>query len=315
MTGARSVRAIREEAIDWLLKLREHPDDMAVRATFDVWVKADPRHPAAFDQVRCLIGDTSTLLAEDEGFLSRASRKPVSRKLKGTAAAAVAGLCLLAGLHLDIPLRLRADHISATGRRDVIRTPDGSVVTLNADSAIAIRFTAQQRCILLLRGEIFVEVRPDPSRPFCVEAGGGRTTALGTAFDVDLSGAATRVMVQEHSVAVDAGSSGAPAIVQESQSILYHEGGRIGGLQTVDPSTIGAWRKGRLLFEDLPLGDVVTGIQRYLPGHVLVASDRLQQKRLSGSLDLARPQAALDDLAKAFDIRVTHLGSYLTILY
>lgn len=315
MAGARRVRDIREEAIDWLLQLREKPDDKAVRAAFDAWAKADPRHPAAFDQVRRLIGDTSRLLAEDEGFLSKASRKPASRKLKGAAAAAVAGLCLLAGLHLDIPLRLRADHMSASGRSDVVRTADGSVVTLNADSAIAIRFTARERCILLLRGEIFVEVHPDPSRPFCVEAGGGRTTALGTAFDVDLRGTTTRVVVQEHSVAVDVGPSLAPAIVQENQSVVYQDDGVIGAPQAVDPSTIAAWRKGRLVFEDLPLGDVVTGIQRYLPGHVLVASRPLRQKRLSGSLDLARPQAALDDLARAFDIRVAHVGSYLTILY
>jgi transmembrane sensor len=314
MTETKTTRQMREEAIDWLFQLRENPDDAATRASFDAWMTADPRHTPVFEQIECLIGDTSRLLCEDERFLSKASRKPVSRKLKG-AAAAFAGLCLLAGLHLDIPLRLRADHISDTGRSEIIRMADGSVVTLNANSAIAIRFTPQERCIILLRGEVFVDVRPDPSRPFCVEAGGGKTTALGTAFDVDLRGAETQVAVEEHSVKIDAGAATTPTILQQNQSIVYDESGRVSDPQTLDPSTIGAWRQGRLAFENQPLGDIVTGIQRYLPGHVLVATGNLRQKRLSGSLDLTHPKAALEDLAAAFEIRVTHIGAYLTILH
>jgi transmembrane sensor len=280
MTETKTTRQMREEAIDWLFQLRENPDDAAIRASFDAWMTADPRHTPVFEQIECLIGDTSRLLCEDERFLSKASRKPVSRKLKG-AAAAFAGLCLLAGLHLDIPLRLRADHISDTGRSEIIRMADGSVVTLNANSAIAIRFTPQERCIILLRGEVFVDVRPDPSRPFCVEAGGGKTTALGTAFDVDLRGAETQVAVEEHSVKIDAGAATTPTILQQNQSIVYDESGRVSDPQTLDPSTIGAWRQGRL----------------------------------SGSLDLTHPRAALEDLAAAFEIRVTHIGAYLTILH
>jgi transmembrane sensor len=314
MTETKTTRQMREEAIDWLFQLRENPDDAAIRASFHAWMAADPRHTPVFEQIECLIGDTSRLLCEDERFLSKASRKPVSRKLKG-AAAAFAGLCLLAGLHLDIPLRLRADHISDTGRSEIIRMADGSVVTLNANSAIAIRFTPQERCIILLRGEVFVDVRPDPSRPFCVEAGGGKTTALGTAFDVDLRGAETQVAVEEHSVKIDAGAATTPTILQQNQSIVYDESGRVSDPQTLDPSTIGAWRQGRLAFENQPLGDIVTGIQRYLPGHVLVATANLRQKRLSGSLDLTHPKAALEDLAAAFEIRVTHIGAYLTILH
>jgi transmembrane sensor len=314
MTETKTTRQMREEAIDWLFQLRENPDDASIRASFDAWMTADPRHTPVFEQIECLIGDTSRLLCEDERFLSKASRKPVSRKLKG-AAAAFAGLCLLAGLHLDIPLRVRADHISAIGRSEIIRMADGSVVTLNANSAIAIRFTPQERCIILLRGEVFVDVRPDPSRPFCVEAGGGKTTALGTAFDVDLRGAETQVAVEEHSVKIDAGAATTPTILQQNQSIVYDESGRVSDPQTLDPSTIGAWRQGRLAFENQPLGDIVTGIQRYLPGHVLVATANLRQKRLSGSLDLTHPKAALEDLAAAFEIRVTHVGAYLTILH
>jgi transmembrane sensor len=316
VTGlVKTASTLREEAVDWFLQRRERPDDAALTADFDLWLARDERHATAYERVRCLMGDAGALLAGDQAFLMKATRKRSSAKGKA-AAAAIAGVSLLAGFYLtDLPMRLRSDHMSGTAERQVVTTPDGSTITLNAHSAIALRFSQQERRVVLLRGEIFVDVAPDAARPFSVEAAGGTTTALGTAFDVDMRNKATSVTVLEHSVSVETGKQGQNSRLNENQRVDYSSDGRLGSIETVDPSSIAAWRNGRFIFEDKPLAEVVETFQRYLPGRIVVTRESLREKRLSGNLNLSDPDAALADLAAALEIGVVRAGPYLTVLY
>ena len=316
MTGlAKNASMLREEAVDWFLHKRERPDDAALAADFDAWLAADEKHAKAYERVRCLMGDAGALLAGDQAFLMKATRKRGSAQGKA-AAAAIAGVSLLSGFYLtDMPMRLRSDHMSATAERQVVTTPDGSTITLNANSAIALRFSAKERRLLLLRGEIFVEVAPDAARPFSVEAAGGTTTALGTAFDIDMRNEATSVTVLEHSVSVVTGQQGQNGRLNENQRVDYSSDGLLGSIETVDPSSIAAWRNGRFVFEDRPLSEVLETFERYLPGRIVVTRESLRRKRLSGNFDLSDPGAALADLAAALEIGVVRAGPYLTVLY
>lgn len=316
MTGAvKTASALREEAVDWFLQRRERPDDSALAADFDAWLTRDERHAKAYERVRCLMGDAGALLAADRAFLLKATRKRGNAKGKA-AAAAIAGVSLLSGFYLtDMPMRLRSDHMSGTAERQVVTTPDGSTITLNANSAIALRFSAKERRVLLLRGEIFVEVAPDAARPFSVEAAGGTTTALGTAFDIDMRNEATSVTVLEHSVSVETGQQGQNGRLNENQRVDYSSDGLLGSIETVDPSSIAAWRNGRFVFEDRPLSEVLETFERYLPGRIVVTRESLRRKRLSGNFDLSDPGAALADLAAALEIGVVRAGPYLTVLY
>ena len=316
MTGlVKTASTLREEAVDWFLQRRERPDDSALAADFDAWLTRDERHAKAYERVRCLMGDAGALLAADRAFLLKATRKRGNAKGKA-AAAAIAGVSLLSGFYLtDMPMRLRSDHMSGTAERQVVTTPDGSTITLNANSAIALRFSAKERRLLLLRGEIFVEVAPDAARPFSVEAAGGTTTALGTAFDIDMRNEATSVTVLEHSVSVVTGQQGQNGRLNENQRVDYSSDGLLGSIETVDPSSIAAWRNGRFVFEDRPLSEVLETFERYLPGRIVVTRESLRRKRLSGNFDLSDPGAALADLAAALEIGVVRAGPYLTVLY
>ncbi|WP_153516701.1 FecR family protein [Agrobacterium sp. ICMP 6402] len=316
MTGsAKNASTLREEAVDWFLRRRESPDDLMLAAHFDAWIAGDERHAKAYERVRCLMGDAGALLAADQAFLAKATRRRGGGKAKA-AAAAIAGVSLLSAFYLtDMPMRLRSDHMSGTAERQVVTTPDGSTITLNAHSAIALRFSKEARRVVLLRGEIFVEVAPDAARPFSVEAAGGTTTALGTAFDVDMRHDATSVTVLEHSVQVETGKQGQNGQVHENQRVDYSSDGQLGNIETVDPSSVAAWRNGRFIFEDRPLAEVVETFERYLPGRIVVTREGLRQKRLSGNFDLSNPGAALADLAAALEIGVIKAGPYLTVLY
>jgi transmembrane sensor len=67
--------------------------------------------------------------------------------------------------------------------REVVLS-DGSVVSLNTNSEILVRFTNEARNINLLRGEALFDVAKNRHRSFIVSAGDTRVRAVGTSFTV-----------------------------------------------------------------------------------------------------------------------------------
>ena len=74
--------------------------------------------------------------------------------------------------------------------KQAMRLPDGSLLHLNAGTAVRLRFDGTQRLLSLLHGEIAITTQADPQRrPFLVETGEARMLALG-----GLAGAVTFVV-------------------------------------------------------------------------------------------------------------------------
>lgn len=307
-------KKLRAQAVDWMLRLQEDPEDAALQARFQHWLAEDPARAVVYDRARRAMGDASHLLTSDLDFAQNAAHKPLMRRRN------VAALLLLflggsmAFTLADGPMRLQADVMTGTGEPRTITLMDGSTVEMSAESAIAIHLTPGERRIKLLRGEAFFQVAADATRPFVVEANKGTTTALGTAFDINLTGQDTRVVVTEHAVMVASEDGGRAHRLFEGQQISYDPDGRVNAPEMADIDTATAWRQGRIIFEDRPLSSVVEQIDRYVPGRIVIPQSDLANRRISGSLDLKQPDAALDAFANAIGIRITRLSPYLTIL-
>jgi transmembrane sensor len=93
------------------------------------------------------------------------------------------------------------------GEQRAVRLADRSVVHLNTDSRIEIRFTERNREVRLIQGEALFTVEHDASRPFRVIADGIQVEALGTQFNVRRRAADTIVSVVEGRVSVLAAES------------------------------------------------------------------------------------------------------------
>lgn len=307
-------RRVREQAVDWLVRLTGDPDDEELRLAFERWRAQDPAHAETFARAQRAIGDATLLVRREPEFAQRAVKASGTprKTVVSIAVAALAGAGIF--LALDGPVRFRADAIADKGDRPILTLADGSTLQLNAQSAVAYHFTPAERRIVLLRGEAFVKVVADKDRPFVVEAGGGTTTALGTAFDVNLTGDGTSVTVLEHAVSVATDAATTARRVEVNEEVTYSHNGRIGDVRRIDPLFAAAWREGRLVFEERTIASVVEDIGRYVPGKILIADAAIGAKRVSGSFDLSDPVRALEGLAEAFEVKVTRIGPYLTIL-
>jgi transmembrane sensor len=291
-----------DEAVAWWVK-RDAGASRAEERAFQGWLTADPANAAAYEEVCALCGEVRAL---------RPRARPRARGRRAAAAALLAAS--LAGVVTFDQLALfwRADFRTAVGETRTIRLDDGSRVTLAGRSAIAVDYSDARRGLALLEGEAFFEAAPDAARPFVVAAAGATVTALGTAFDIALDSAGARVGVAEHAVAVTSGG-GATRVEQGRQS-AFGPNTLPSAPRPVDAEELAAWRRGRLIFVDRPLGEVVEILSRYHRGYIVLAGEALQRLRVTGVFDAKDPIGALRAIEASLDLDAVHLTDYLVLL-
>jgi transmembrane sensor len=312
---------IRQEAARWITErdagLLTPEDERALAA----WLNADPLHAAGYARLARSWSEMGS--APVKAAIRRRSkvlrfRLPARpRQWLGGAVAACLALAIV-GKVQDWPTRLRADAMTATGERRAVPLADGSIVLLNTGSAITIDFSGDQRVIHLLRGEAAFTVAADRTRPFTVEAGDGATTALGTRFIVRHDGTDTDVTVTEHSVRIawpaQTASASQTAIVKEAQAARYGANGLVTP-HKVDVDAAAAWTRGRLIFVDRPLGEVVAELNRYHPGYIRVVGGDLAQRRFSGVFPVDDPMGAINTIQRSLGISSTRFTDRLIFLH
>jgi transmembrane sensor len=299
----------RDAAIEWWVGSKAGFSRQE-RAAFETWLAADPANAAAYaDIVQTYAHVQRVRRSRRDSGRSRSRRRPAHAAGAALAAAACLALLVASG-----PLRtiLRSDHSTGTGETRTLTLDDGSAVTLDARSAIAVRFDAAKRRVTLLEGEGWFEVAKDPARPFVVEAGGGTVTALGTAFDVDLGASGVRVAVGEHAVRVE--SNGETVVVAEREQTSY-DARSAPAVPSPAPRSLAAWRRGNLIFEDRPLGEVLAALGRYRHGYVYCVTAAICARPVTAVLPAGDPRRALREIELFLGLRSVHVADYLVLLY
>ncbi len=313
--------SVKAEARAWWVKLDDGSDDPELLAQFERWLAADAAHLEAYRRLELLWRDLDELEhrpASSPGDFLHKWRKPVPSKIWLRARLPLALAASLALWWLSPwSLGLRADFHTGFGEVRDIELSDGSVAHLNSNSALLVQFGAGQRRLTLLRGEALFEVSPDPAKPFQVQAGNGLITALGTAFNVRVDGDKVEIGVTEHRVALDLqGGSGLQhdVLVEGEQAMFSRENG-IGPARAVDKLAATAWRRGKLVFQNRSLGDVIAELNRYHRGLLLIGDASLAERRVNGVFRTDQPLAVLATLESSLHIHSTRVGDYLILLH
>lgn len=306
---------IKAAAREWWVRLDSGELSADEQAEFADWLAADPRHAQAYGQLCELWGALDTVAAQIAAQTNRQT-KP-GKSSRRWLMPALASVCLAVWLLNPLWVVLRADFHTGFGERRDVLLSDGSIVHLNSNSALQVHIDGEHRQLTLLAGEALFEVSPDPTRPFRVSAADGSVTALGTAFNVRLQDGKTEVSVTQHSVAVDLpqAGGGAHTILAEGQQVAYSLESGIGKPQPVDTQTVSAWQRGKLVFENRPLGEVVAELNRYHRGLLLIQEAELAQRRVNGVFRTDQPVQVLAALESSLKLRSTRIGDYLIVLH
>ena len=318
-------RRASKEATDWLIALRDDPDDAALQARFEAWHDASPAHAMAWSEIRHVdrvIGHARPAAPLSPPSPVRLEGHRKRRRLRarlGVGALAAVAACLILVFAPGVLLQLRASHLTAAAEIRAVQLEDGSVVQLGPASAIDVAFDSGQRRVLLLKGEAFFEVRPDTARPFVVQSGEVRTTVVGTAFDVRLTDNATHVAVRSGVVQVAFDAATPPVREELTAGDMLRVG--TSGLTAGQvkrghgaPDEVAAWLGGQIVARDRSVADIVDELRRYHRGAVVIADDGLARERVTGVYNLADPLAALRAVASAHAATVREMTPWLVVI-
>ena len=307
-------RHVRNAARDWHAIMHSGEADQATRAEFETWLHADRNHKRAYRAFEQLYRDLDVALPRagvDLDVMRARTRHPSAARIKALAARPqwAAGLAAAASLVVAFffmtherfaprpePLNLPA---SSTEIAEIseITLEDGSIITLGAKSVIETEFTAAARRVNLIAGEAFFDVAKDAERPFYVAANDTFVRVVGTQFDVKTAGANIHVAVLEGIVEVirprtlpenlDAdiiARAEAKQVLMAGERLVAARTDRtLPSAQVMARSEAGAWRSGRLAYEDVRLAEIVADLNRYHQRQIRIASPALHDLRMTAT--------------------------------
>jgi len=223
-----------------------------------------------------------------------------------------AGLCFsaltTAFLLIMMPPAAHITDVSTgIGERKTVTLADGSQVTLDTDSAAAIRFDDQERHVELRRGRANFAVARDPRRPFQVRAGGLTVTAIGTNFDVSAISRAPAVILIDGRVVVEApGTAGQAdhAFLSPGQGLTLSSSGRLTKPSMIDLATATGWQEDRLVFTNETANQAIMQANRYSVRKIRLLDEASGGKRLEGSFRAGDTDALAAALCAFLDLKI-----------
>lgn len=316
------------QALAWVIRLNSGEATSDDAAALTSWRARSSEHEAAFRQAVTLwrgFGDATRKLAGDAAFVKAASRpEPIPRAVIGRRAligGAMAAAASLAGGYLALrpPLELwpslqelSADMRTAKGeRRSVTLASDASVV-LNTQTSIALRPADGPRRFELISGEAAVQCGPTAQDPVVIDAAGGQITALQADFNLKCLGGLVTVSCLDGSV--DVACKGRVVKIVKAQQVSYSGEKGLGSTSRLDLDSAKAWQNGLLIVRDWPVNRLVSEINRYRPGKIVVLDEQLGRRMISGTFHLDRLDDFISQAESLFGAKARSLPGGLVLL-
>jgi len=201
-------------------------------------------------------------------------------------------------------------HQTANNTSTVI-LPDGSAVSLNHDTRIAYHDDFGDNRSIEIEGEAFFDVRPDPEKPFSIEANATRITVLGTSFNVRAPqrGKRTEVFVVTGKVRFSEAGTNKAIILTPGTTGIFHIDERTLLADTVQDHNVLAWKNKQLVFRKAPLEKVLRTLSVYFRKELRADNENILACRFTGSFDDPTLEEVIETLHEALDLDVDVRGN------
>ncbi len=296
---------VKSEALAWVARLKSGEATRMDAHRLSAWRAQSEAHEEAFREAAALWRSMAApAVHETKPSLGRRAF------LGGAMAAGVAGIAW-GGAELELwpgLSELMVDQRTAAGEQRSLTLADGSLLDLNTRTGVSFDFNQERREVALAYGEAAFTIKARADVPFIVKSGNGRISAdVPGLFSVRSDRGRAVVTCVEGPIRI---SCGEEVRLEAGEQVEYAN--TLGRVRKIDPALATSWRKGMLVFENRLLAEVVSELNRYRRGRIIL-TDR-QPRRVNGVFHLARPDEALEHIVTTFGLTATRLpGGWIVL--
>ena len=338
---------VAEQAALWTVELSaEEPIcKKSLLAEFEQWQQRDSRHKKAAVQMQGFIQSIGSVGTADSvnsidsanaihtvekrstfarsaitSVLADSRSSMLASTFKGATFSLLLTFFVLVGINQFPPAVMMADISTSTGEWQSYTLDDGSQISLNSNSAIDIRFDNNSRELILLAGQVKVNVSKDAQRPFIVSTEHGSVAALGTEFIVSHQSESTHLAMLESKTLVKTAQQLQSDI---SQGLVVSSGfsvditeDKLGVLHKVSPKLLTeSWQQQQLIVQNKSLAEVLNEINRHRQGNIFYDDEKIQHLRVSAVLPLNDTEQALTLLMANYpQLKMRMLTPYIVFI-
>jgi transmembrane sensor len=313
-------RKIQSQAAAWIARVSGRQSSAEEREALRAWCLERPEHEAAYVSAEQAWADLAAMGESPKyrGLLGAptwrerliaALHRPSRAAWLGAGITGIAALIAVTLWYRPLGLEPSPRPQARVAAAQETVLADGTHVTLGPEARLEVKFAADARRVTLISGEAFFSVTKDPSRPFLVSAGSVQIRVVGTQFEVRERSDAITVAVAEGVVELSTPAQTSAPIrkLTRGNSATAELGGAPITVQSVDPAAIGAWRDGRLVYDNVELRDVVADANRYTDARIIIADAALADLRVTLAYRASQVGEMLETLERAFPIDIEYL--------
>lgn len=208
------------------------------------------------------------------------------------------------------------------GENQTVELPDGSVVTLNANSVLSYDtedFTRGERKVII-DGEAFFKIskRTTPGGErvkFIVETADLEVEVLGTEFNVNTRRSSTKVVLTEGKVQIKLAKTDSvkPITMIPGEKITYTSGQKSATKEKAQINVATSWKQNELVFEDTPVKDIIHVLEDNYGLKIQLRKRGIADRRYTGTFKNPDPEVILMALSGLFDLKLERHNRTVTL--
>jgi transmembrane sensor len=199
-----------------------------------------------------------------------------------------------------------AEYVTRLGEIRRVPLDDGSVMTINSDTALKVNLTSHAREVELAQGEAWFEVAKDAQRPFVVASGAVRAQAIGTAFRAQARGWGGSAGDRRRGGNLDcrrcqpapARAGGERAMVNARALVHYQAS------ETAPVDRALAWRNGMIDLNGTTLREAAEEFNRYNKRQIVIADPDVAGEQFDGLFRIGDPEGFAETLKATLSVSI-----------
>jgi transmembrane sensor len=248
--------------------------------------------------------------------------RPRERKLQWYyLAAAVSAILITVAFWQPDTQHITSTYHTNYGETQEVILPDGSMVTLNANSSLY--FDSEQYNNVRevwMQGEAYFKVsklvsNKGETAKFIVHTDDLEVEVLGTQFNVNTRRTATKVVLTEGKVKLNMiqRGGGQPVTILPGEMVTYTPAQKDVKRENVNLNVYTAWKQQELIFEDTPVQEIIELLEDNYGLKIRLQNKEAAIRHYTGTFKNPEPDIILMALTALFNLEMEHQNNVITL--